>query len=134
MRLAELMLGYRKFFEEPEIRGMVTRSKSFNKSNESPGEAKSLLIFRTSRQQTWLVSTRLRLYCILDDVRQPRPRLQWSVPKTEVSRAGAVITRPRSDQTGLVDLGPRHRDWLYSKHLFAEQPIEPAIEELLADA
>ncbi len=72
MKLAQRVLGYRKFWDEPEIRELIAQSRDFNPP-ESVDASKSLLIFPTSKQQTWLASSSTRLYCILDDVRRPTP-------------------------------------------------------------
>lgn len=137
MNLVESLLGYRSFATEPEIRGSIEQSKYYDATKESPEDAGSLLIFDTSRQHTWLVATGERLYFVLDDVRQPAPRIRRSVPRSELkvqSDGGvAVVTRPKSARTGLVDIGLRKRGWLYSKDLFSpDRPIAHAVNELLA--
>ena len=137
MSLVERLLGYRGFASEPEIRMSIEQSKYYDASKESPEDTSSLLIFDTSRQHTWLVATGERLYFILDDVRQPAPRIRRSVPRSElrVQADGgvAVVTRPKSVHAGLVDIGLRKRGWLYSKRLFSpDRPIERAVNDLLA--
>ena len=139
MSLVESLLGYRSFSSEPEIRRSIEQSKYYDASKESPENAGSLLIFDTSRQHTWLVATGERLYFILDDVRQPAPRIRRSVRRDDLKALPdgkvAVTTRPKSDRTGLVDVGLRRRGWLYSKRLFSsERSIESAVNELLLDA
>lgn len=137
MSLVERLLGYRSFSSEPEIRRSVEQSKHYDSSKESQEDASSLLIFDTSRQHTWLVATDERLYFILDDVRQPAPRVRRSVRRDDLKALPdgkvAVTTRPKSDRTGLVDVGLRRRGWLYSKSLFSpDRPIECAVNDLLA--
>ena len=137
MSLVESLLGYRSFSSEPEVCRSIQQSKYYDASKESPEDASSLLIFDTSRQHTWLVATGERLYFILDDVRQPAPRIRRSVLRSELkvqSDGGvAVITRPKSVHSGLVDIGLRRRGWLYTKSLFSsERPIERAVNELFA--
>ena len=137
MSLVESLLGYRSFVSEPEIRRSIEQSPYFDASKESPEDAGSLLIFDTSRQHTWLVATGDRLYFILDDVRQPAPRIRRSVPRNELrvqpDGGVAVMTRPKSVHAGLVDIGLRKRGWLYSKSLFSpDRPIERAVNDLLA--
>ncbi len=125
--LAGRILGYRRFSDEPQIRTLVEKSKDFDSSEESTDSAQSLIIFQTSKQQTWLMSSTKRLYCILDDVRRPRPRVQWSLPKNKVK----VRARPKTEKTGLVDFDQRRRSWLFSAPLFEEKPIEDSIKALL---
>ena len=136
MNLIENLLGYRSFSSELEIRESIKKSKSHDSSSESLDDAGSLLIFETSRQHTWLVATRERLYFILDDARKPAPEIRRTVRKSDLKTRPdgriAVVTRSKSTRTGLVDVGLRRRGWLYSKDLFARQrPIEDAIHELL---
>ena len=139
MSLVESLLGYRSFASEPEIRRSIEQSKYYDASKESPEDADSLLIFDTSRQHTWLVATQERLYFVLDDVRKPAPRIRRSVLRSELKAQPdgrvAVVTRPKSTHTGLVDIGLRRRGWLYSRGLFpSERSIERAVDNLLAVA
>lgn len=129
MSFARSLLGYREFWEPGAIRGLIERDPGFDRTQESAAAARTLLIFETSKQRTWLVATRLRVYCVLDDVRKERPRVQWSVAKAD---AAHVETRPKTDQTGVVDVGKRNHWWLYSTRLFTEKPIEQQISELIA--
>ena len=126
-KLAARILGYRRFYDEPQIRKLVEDFKDFDSSQESADSAQSLIIFQTSGQQTWLMSSNKRLYCILDDVRRPRPRVQWSLPKSKVK----IRTRPKTEKTGLVDFDPRRRSWLFSERLFEEKSIADSITALL---
>lgn len=138
MSLAKSLLGYREFWSEPEIRQMIEQSKNYDSSKESPQQAKSLLIFETSKQHTWLVATEERLYFILDDVRKPKPGINRSVPKSSLQAQTdgsiSINVRSKSVHTGLIDIGLRRRNWLYSKDLFSQRPIENAINDLLTGA
>lgn len=138
MDFAKHILGYRSFLSEPEICQSIRHSKNYNADIESPEQAKCLLIFETSKQHTWLVSTNERLYCILDDVRKPEPHINWSVQKkTLIGQPGEdspIKSRSKSENTGLVDVGLRHKNWLFSKRLFTQQPIDKVIQNLLTDS
>ena len=129
MSLVESLLGYRSFSSEPEIRRGIEQSKYYDVSKESPEDASSLLIFDTSRQHTWLVATGERLYFILDEVRQPAPRIRRSVLRSELKvqpdGGVAVITRPKSVHTGL---GPRPaRPRVGHLHQRVDMPPPPRI-------
>ena len=93
-----------------------------------------LLIFATSRQQTWLVLAGERLYFVLDDIRRSEPQIKKSVLLKDLKLQDgeiAVDVRPKSATTGLLDVGLRRRGWLYSKRLFAqESSIESAVHDL----
>ena len=69
MLLADMFIGRSDFASPEEIKEFIRRSKNFDKSKEDPSTAHPLLIFKTSKQQTWLVATPERLYCVLDDLR-----------------------------------------------------------------
>ncbi len=135
MSLAKSLLGYREFSSEPQIRQTITKSKNYNASKEAPEHARSLLIFETSKQHTWLVATEERLYFILDDIRKPEPHINRSIRrdalKAQTGGSSSIKVLPKSVQTGLVDIGLGQRSYLYSKDLFSQRPIENAIDDLL---
>lgn len=135
MSLAKSLLGYREFSSESQIRQTITKSKNYNASKEAPEQAKSLLIFETSRQHTWLVATEERLYFVLDDVRKPEPRINRSIRKdalkAQTNGSTPINVLSKSVHTGLVDIGLRQHSYLYSKDLFSQRPIENAINDLL---
>lgn len=121
--------GYREFRDPETIRDLIKRANEFDAEEESPESARTLLIFQTSKQQTWLAASATRLSCVLDDIRKQTPRLQWSVPTRD---AADVETHSKTDQTGLIDIGRRHRAWLYSKRLFPDTLIQERVRELIA--
>ena len=136
MSLVESLLGYRAFASEREIRQSIEKSDGYDSSRESAEDARSLLIFETSKQHTWLVATGDRLHVVLDDVRRPAARVARSLGTselmTEVDGRIAVDTQSKTIRTGLVDIGRRRRGWLYSKALFpSSRPIDRAIDELV---
>ena len=137
MSIAKSLLGFRKFWNEHQIRGLITKSKNFDSQQESPDVSNCLLLFETSKQRTWIVSTSIRLYCVLDDIRKDRPRLQWSVAKSELADGTdylqSINVKPKSDRTGLVDIGTKHKNWLYSKKLFTSSEVDSQISNLLSD-
>jgi hypothetical protein len=135
MKLSELFSGREDFESELGIKEFVRNSKSFNSQAEDPHKAEALLIFSTSKQHTWLVCTKERLYCILDDIRKDRPHINWSMEKSSLISGGEVTikirTREKSEFTGLVDIGDEHPHWLYTKRLFASQSVESQIRSLI---
>ena len=128
MNLAASLLGYRRFSSETEILQKVRDSAS---RNTPPERTRSLLIFATSRQHTWLVFDGERLHVILDDVRRPEPKVLRAVARQDLKTrpdGGIVVsTRPKSANTGLVDVGLGRRRWLYSTRLFADRSMEQAV-------
>lgn len=136
--LAAFFLGWRDFWARESVAAHITQSVNFDATSESPLDAKTLLLFETSKQHTWLVATRQRLYCILDDVRKPEPHINWSMGRSRIVSDGEVIleirSRNRGEQTGLVDLGPDHRGWLYTRDLFEGGDVVSAIRDFLTKA
>lgn len=135
MKLSELLSGRPDFSSETEIIRFVRNSKRFDSATEELTSAQALLIFSTSKQHTWLISTARRLYCVLDDLRKDHPNINWSMSQSEVIKNDqvslAIATRDKSDFTGLVDIGDSHQDWLYTKRLFSDAPIEERIRQLI---
>lgn len=129
----------RRFFTVEEIKQFIARSKNYRLDMSPPAEALPLLLYQTRIQQTWLVKTTKRLYCLLDYVRKPEPNVNWSMPMSEVADPNgelklAVKAHPPSDAdqtSGTVDFGPNHRDWLYSTKLFTVRSVEEEIGAFL---
>lgn len=91
---------------------------------------RSLLIFATQQQRTWLVATKTKLMCLLDDenTRAVGSIVQWVLDKEQATPITARATRPMS---GGISIGPR-KSWLYSTRLFsAPQEVESAVRELI---
>lgn len=131
------LLGRRNFYSEQDRIGVVKSSKNYNSSQEKLAHAKALKIFQTSKQQTWLVSTNERLYCILDDNRKDDLHINWSIPKRVLVTGNEVSikleTRDHSEKSGLVDIGSKHKNWLYSKKLFKDADIKTEIQKLITE-
>ena len=135
MKFSELFSGRADFESRIGITEFIRNSKNFNPQTEDPREAEALLIFSTSRQHTWLVCTKERLYCILDDLRTDNPHINWSIPKRQLISGGEVSiklrSRNRSEFAGLVDIGDEHPNWLYTKRLFSSESVEDQIRALI---
>lgn len=133
--VSNVLLRRRGFLTEREIKARIKSSKNYDGTD--PDAARALLVFRTSKQQTWLVATSKRLYCVLDDLPKDRANVNWSLGRNvlfdEQNKFSAHIdVRPRTERTGLLDIGPK-RNWLLTKGLFAEAPAD-SIREFIAGA
>ncbi len=128
MGLADLFTGRRRFRSEPEIIALTKTSTRYDNDLQL-GKPGALLIFDTSSQHTWLVMTAKRLYVILDDVRSPQAKVQWSTSRIPPM----VRTSERSDSTGIVRFNERERGWLFTKRIFANIPIQKQIELVASD-
>ena len=127
--IRNIFLGERDFFSKEEIEGFINKSKNFSLI-ENDSNRNALLIFDTSKQRTWLVASQARLYCILDDIRKEKPTITWSMSKEEVVDKGNLILnleakkKPNKNYTGLLDFGPKHKNWLFSTKLFENSTSE----------
>lgn len=135
MSVTSFLLGRRPFMEKGEIIKFIVNSKDYDQETEELFKSDALLIFQTSKQQTWLVATSERLYCLLDDLREEEPHINWSIPKVEIISKDKVTLQVKSRNdtadSGLVAIGPKHPSWYYSKRLFSAEPIEKRICDLL---
>jgi hypothetical protein len=134
MDLRKFFLGRGEFKSPIEIIEAVRESPNFDPGKEDTADAEALLIFQTSKQQTWLVATTRRLYCVLDDLRRSFRPVRWSLSAEKLTRSGVltaeISARPNTERTGLLDIGER-RSWLYSKKLFTNKSIEGEVKDLI---
>jgi hypothetical protein len=134
MDVRSFFLGQSGFASAAQIREVIRQSVNFDPSVEKIADAEGLLIFQTSKQQTWLVATRARLYCVLDDAGKGFTKIQWSTPARQLVSGGSVVapisTHSMNERTGLVDIGD-HRNWYFSRALFTDESIEGRIRQML---
>ena len=136
-------MGYSMFFDmesdfrtEEEVRNKIRDSRDYK--NEDPKDASLLLIFSTSKQKTWLVSTKEQLYCILDDWRKADPHIIWSIGKDKLIKDGEIIInimiKDYKKNTGVVNIGERPKGLLYSKNLFNTRSIDESVKDLIGNS
>lgn len=125
-------LGLRQLWEERAIRELGNRATGHSVTG-------SLLLFETSKQRTWLVSTGHELVCILDDLRHPEPDIEWTMNREELVERDQlridISEQPFTDQSGKLNIGSSHRGWLFSRRLFGPDgsPVE-AVGKLITKA
>jgi WD40 repeat protein/tetratricopeptide (TPR) repeat protein/predicted Rossmann-fold nucleotide-binding protein len=123
-----------KFSSLDQVLWAITKSKAYNKSSEGSSQPASLLIFKTSTQQTWLVATAARLYIVLDTPAKSYLKVQWSIAKRHLVNDRSVKVRivitKRTGRAGLVQIGSS-RQWFFSRQLFPEDTLGRRIEELI---
>jgi hypothetical protein len=76
---------------------------------------RAFLLYQTSAQQTWLVLTNRKVFCILDDerTRASGRLIQWRLPLEDAQPVRAHLSDRGSP---VIDIGLR-KDWLYSTKL-----------------
>lgn len=129
-------LGHGSFLPPEQILEKISDSKNFDSAREAPNRAEALLIFQTTKQQTWLVATNVRLYCILDDIGKGSTSILWSMSESKLIQGGRlyahVSTNHKTDKTGVVKIADRNGLY-FSRKLFASESIERQIRRLIED-
>ncbi|HEY0349654.1 MAG TPA: hypothetical protein VGC60_16010 [Pyrinomonadaceae bacterium] len=134
MDIRKFFLGTDEFKSPEEIIELIRTSDQFDAPQEDTAGAEALLIFQTSKQQTWLVATRARLYCVLDDLNKSFTRVQWTTPADKLVAgdqiAVEISTSDKTERTGRLNIGER-RNWLFSKKLFPTEGPEARVKEMI---
>lgn len=136
MKIAEFALGYRSFNDKDAIINFISNSKYYNEKDESPTESDALLIFKTSKQQTWLVASAKRLYIILDDIRKDQPNINRSFSKNHLidnnhKVSASIEEKQKSDKTGVLMIEGMKKGYLFSRMLFSYESIIKKVTGLL---
>lgn len=133
MKLSDLFDENAFFRSDREIKEYIKNSKNY--AGEDPNDANLLKFFSTSKQRTYLVITNERVYCILDDKRKSSPNINWSERLSDFAKEkdlGKMFsTREKTPNTGFIDFGIKHQNWLFTKSLFNETNIEQNVIEIL---
>jgi hypothetical protein len=95
----------------------------------------ALLLFKTSKQHTWLVATQANLYCVLDDAdrRKTGELVQWTSP---LDKAQPIVPKSLYEPPygSYVDIGEQTY-WFYSTDLFPQpEMLKSAVSELIRKA
>jgi hypothetical protein len=135
MKISSLFSDRTSFESEDAIKNCITKSVNYQKDIESPEKCNGLLIFNTPNQHTWLIASNVRLYCILDDLRKQEPHINWSLGREKIINNQKITidikSRDKNSDTGLLDIGEEHKNWLYSKKLFISHSITTMVNKLL---
>lgn len=78
------------------------------------------------------------MYCILDDSRKAEPHINWSVGKNDLIENGELLipisVHKKIENTGLLDISVKHKNWLYTKELFKSNSIENSLNKFITNA
>jgi hypothetical protein len=121
------LFDLRPFADRETILQLIATDKRYDPNREQLDQLRELLIFATSSQQTWLVFSPLRVYCVLDNRELEKPTLRWSMPLQDFLET-PIKVRDHSAASGILDIGNR-KDWLFSKRLFREKNIGEVVRE-----
>jgi hypothetical protein len=130
------VLGYKTYLEPPEQSSENEPQEAVN--DEAEEKLKSILVFKTSKQKTWLSVSDHGLSCSIDDTREGKGGPQWVLTKTqaaEILNSNCYHVNPGYKvKTGVFTIGPR-RNWLYSKVLFPDPDyLHGVLKQLLSNA
>jgi hypothetical protein len=129
-------VSFRNFWTEEQIKQLVARyieriyAVLYSEHHKiDDATMATLLIFSTSKQQTWLVADQHLLACVLDDRRKEQPRVQWHTKRETVEPLR--VNRDYSRTSGVLYFGSRQKGWLYSKNLFQTTDPVDAVKQFL---
>ncbi len=122
------------FLPEKLIIEAIRESNNYDPS-EDLDHAGGFVLCEAVEWRTWLIATRLRLYCILDRRDPGGPRILWSISRSRLFERGRFCLEVRRRDRGgrpSVDIGYR-KDTEYSPWLFEEMDIRERIKGLVLE-
>ncbi|MCH8905525.1 MAG: hypothetical protein IH840_00420 [Candidatus Heimdallarchaeota archaeon] len=132
MKAQEFFKSKKGFLSREKIQKYISNSEKFDSSIEDSNSAETILLFSTSKQKTWLIVTNRRMYCILDDIRKNKPLIAWSKPKSALTKDNEVYlditAQDKTDEVGIVNIGPKMKNWYYTKSLFDKTKLSASIK------
>ena len=129
-------LAYKTYFKAPE---QENESEPESASDESAAVGiTEALMFKTSKQKTWLSVTDQGLACRIDDTRAGKGGPQWILSRTElktiIDTETFSVNPGYKVNTGTFSIGPK-KNWLYTKSLYPQpEYLLGVIKQLLNNA
>lgn len=113
--------AYQTYLKSPE---QETEDEPENADDKEASEhLNEILVFKTSKQKTWLSVSPQGLECRIDDSRDGKGGHQWTISKTKAKEIldsqSYHVNAGYKVNTGTFTLGHR-KNWLYTKSLFPE--------------
>jgi hypothetical protein len=126
LKAATFELGPDGFLTDLARRKIVQEAKL----EKHPEYQRELLLYNNPTQRTWLLTTKVNLYILLDD---PSTRSASTVIQTYFEKSKALPLKFGVDnETGLVAFAAEEDWWYYGKSLFpSEQKLYAAISRLV---
>ncbi len=129
MSFLRKILGYRDFNTLNSIKEYLTNENLV--SDNEIDSLNHLILFKTSKQTTWLLSDSQSVFCFLDDTSKDSFELRWKEPKNGIE-GNYKITWNYKANTAKIDFGENHKRWLVTKSLFRnEQKLNEEIEKII---
>lgn len=125
--LADFFVIDRPFATAARVKRVVAESDP----STPVSELEALLFFSTPKQQSWFVASATTLHCVIDSRESKVPSRVWSMSHEAALRS--IEIEIRSARSGTVTIAGK-RPRLFSRKLFADQPIEERLRAMLARA
>jgi hypothetical protein len=128
--------AYQTYFKAPE---QEPESEPELASDENAADSVTeILVFKTSKQKTWLSVSPQGLKCRIDDDRAGKGGHQWTLSRTIVKEIllsnSYHVNSGYKVNSGTFTLGPR-KNWLYTKSLFPEaEYLHGVLRQLLENS
>ena len=122
------ILGYRDFECINSIKEFLIKKALISGARES---LDYLLLFKTSKQRTWILADATSVFCFLDDTSKDSFELRWKEHKENL-KDNISINWDYKPGTGTIDFGQNHKRWLCTKNLFQnKEHLSNEIEKLI---
>ncbi|MDA1370794.1 MAG: hypothetical protein O2971_08555 [Proteobacteria bacterium] len=131
MQFSKFFDDYDKFRSEADIRSAIATSKNYG--GEDVSKARLFKFFDTSKQRSYLIATVQKVYCLVDDIRENEPRVIWSEDIAKLTGIALEIY-DKTDRTGLVDFGSKHKNWLFTKAMFPNNDIASRFNDFVSSS
>lgn len=130
-RLDKQTIRGNEFLTETELFSLIERSGKLSTSDKP---LKSLILFQTENQQTWLVATSLHIFIIVDNERERNEGrlLQYQMEK---NNALSIETKPGENEASRrVKFAAQGMWWFYNLSLFpTDEILLRALNELVSE-
>lgn len=130
-----IMNFFAKFYDKKSLFRDENKILNLALAKNKQQKPKMLKIFETSKQRTYLINDGSMVYCVLDDVRNNHPKLVWKSPRNIYLKNGKLNIkfnpRDKTKNTGVIDLGNQHKNWLYSKKLIKPEELKDSFYKFI---
>ena len=118
------------FYSEQDIRELVTTKSNLGRADTVKG---TLLIFETSKQHTWLVTTERYIYILLDDNKtRDKDRLIQTFFEKAKTQPLEIRDSSKSKGSRVVKFAAEETWWFYSRKLFpTNEKLTKAVQRLI---
>ncbi len=124
-----------EFLPERLIIEAIRESNNYDPAAEDLADAGGFVLYESPGERTWLIATRLRLYCIADRKEPRGPRILWSISRSRLFDGDKITLEVRPCRQGgrdRIDIGYR-KNCPFSTALFSNTDPGDRIEALVRE-